>query len=165
MRRIMSSQVLFFSLFLVATASAQTASSQRQPVLDLGSIDQTVDPCTDFYTYACGAWIKKNPIPPDQSRWSVYSKMADDNKLILRDILESAAADPKRDAVKQKIGDYYAACTDEKKIEAAGGMPLNGALEQIAKLHSKQAIGDVAGAMVQRRHVVRIWVRSGFQEL
>ena len=148
MRRIMSSQVLFFSLFLVATASAQTASSQRQPVLDLGSIDQTVDPCTDFYTYACGAWIKKNPIPPDQSRWSVYSKMADDNKLILRDILESAAADPKRDAVKQKIGDYYAACTDEKKIEAAGGMPLNGALEQIAKLHSKQAIGDVAGAMV-----------------
>jgi len=149
MRRIMSCQLLFFSLLFVATASAQTPPSQRQPVLDLGSMDQTVDPCTDFYTHSCGAWIKKNPIPPDQSRWSVYSKMADDNKLILREILESAAAPhPKRDAVKQKIGDYYAACMDEKAIETAGGMPLNRALEQIARLHSKRDIGDVAAAMV-----------------
>jgi endothelin-converting enzyme/putative endopeptidase len=112
-------------------------------------MDQTVDPCNDFYTYSCGGWIKKNPIPPDQSRWSVYSKMADDNKLILRDILESAAApNPSRSAVSQKIGDYYAACMDEKTIEAAGAMPLKGGLDQIAKLHSKQDIGDVVAAMV-----------------
>ena len=38
-------------------------------------MDRTVDPCTDFYRYSCGAWIKKNPIPPDQSRWDVYAKL------------------------------------------------------------------------------------------
>jgi putative endopeptidase len=148
MRRIMSAQIVLSSLLVVA-ASAQTNSAHRQPVLDLGSMDRTIDPCTDFYTYSCGGWIKQNPIPPDQSRWSVYSKMADDNKLILRDILESVATpDPHRDAVKQKIGDYYAACMDEKTIEAAGSMPLKGGLEQIARLHSKREIGDVAAAMV-----------------
>ena len=59
-------------------------------VLDVTSMDTSVDPCTDFFAYSCGGWIKKNPIPPDQTSWSVYSKLEDDNKSILREILESS---------------------------------------------------------------------------
>ncbi len=149
MLRIIYARILSISLFLVVPGFAQTASSHHQPALDVSSMDRTMDPCSDFYTYSCGGWIKNNPIPPDQSRWSVYSKMADDNKLILRSILEAATApDPQRDAGKQKIGDYYAACMDEKTVEAAGATPLRPGLEQIARLHSKGEIGDVAAAMV-----------------
>src|SRR4029077_17183706 len=107
-------------LFAVAFAFAQSTSAAHQPALDVTSMDNSVDPCTNFYTYACGGWMKKNAIPPDQSSWGVYSKLEDDNKFILRDILETAAKPgPARSPVNQKIGDYYAACVDEKAIEAA----------------------------------------------
>ena len=63
-------------------------------------------------------------------------------------ILEAAAApDPKRSAVDQKIGDYYASCTDEKAIDAKGAEPLEPGLEKIAKISSKAEIADVAAAM------------------
>ena len=154
MHRPKSALVFRISFFLVTLAvssvvSAQTASTKPQPVLDVTSMDTSVDPCTDFFIYSCGAWIKKNPIPPDQTSWSVYSKMEDDNKSILREILESAATPATdRDAVKQKIGDYYAACMDEKAVNAAAIKPLQPVLDQIQQLHSKRDIAGVAAVMV-----------------
>jgi putative endopeptidase len=133
---------------LESLVSAQTAPAKTQPVLDVTSMDTSVDPCTDFFTYSCGAWVKNNPIPPDQTSWSVYSKLEDDNKAILREILESAATPAgDRDAVKQKIGDYYSACMDEKAINAAAIKPLQPVLDQIQQLHSRQDIAGVAAAM------------------
>ena len=133
-------------------------------MLDVTSMDTTVDPCTDFFTYSCGGWIKKNPIPPDQSSWSVYSKLEDDNKAILREILESAATPaPDRDAVKQKIGDYYTACMDEKAINAAAIRPLEPLLDQIQQLHSRQHIADVAAIHGLQRRPVPISLGSGLQ--
>src|ERR1700733_1355528 len=132
-----------------SVVTAQTAPAKSKPVLDVTSMDTTVDPCTDFFAYACGTWIKKNPIPPDQTSWSVYSKLEDDNKAILREILESSASPAgKRDAVTQKIGDYYAACMDEEAINAAAIKPLQPVLDQIQQLHSKRDIAGVVAAMV-----------------
>jgi putative endopeptidase len=138
--------VFFVFVLCIASGLGQSPSS-KQPVLDVTSMDTNVDPCTDFYTYSCGGWIKRNPIPPDQSRWGVYSKVEDDNKAELRSILERAAAETSRDAVTQKIGDYYASCMDEKAINAKGDKPLSGALEQIDKLNSKEDIANVTAAM------------------
>src|SRR5258708_1958459 len=58
------------------------------PSLDTGSMDRSVDPCVDFYHYSCGGWQKKNPIPPDETSWSVYGKLFQDNLYFLRGILE-----------------------------------------------------------------------------
>ena len=154
MHRTTSALILLVSVIPVtiagsSVASAQTAPAKSQPVLDVNSMDTSVDPCTDFFTYSCGTWIKKNPIPPDQTSWSVYSKLEDDNKAILREILESAATPaPDRDAIKQKIGDYYAACMDEKAVEAAADKPLRPVLDQIQQLHSRRDIASVVAAMV-----------------
>ena len=94
----------------VAPAIAQQASTEKhEPALDVRSMDRSVDPCTDFFAYSCGGWVKNNPIPPDQAAWDTYSKMQDENTARLRGILEAASkADPGRTAVTQKIGDYYA---------------------------------------------------------
>lgn len=86
------------------------------PVLNVTNLDRSVDPCVDFYKFSCGGWQKKNPIPADQASWSVYAKLAYDNQQFLWGILRDAATAKQRDAVQQKIGDYFAACMDESAV-------------------------------------------------
>jgi endothelin-converting enzyme/putative endopeptidase len=140
---------LAIMFFLSVAHAQQPAIEKAEPALDVTSMDRSVDPCMDFFAYSCGGWIKRNPIPPDQSSWDTYSKMQDENLGRLRGILEAAAApDPKRNAVDQKIGDYYASCADEKAIDAKGVEPLQPALERIARINSKPEIADVAAALI-----------------
>ena len=107
------------------------------PSLDLTSMDRAVDPCTDFYRYSCGSWIKNNPIPPDQARWSVYSKLALENQRFLWGILQQAAQpSPARSKLETEIGDYFAACMDDASREKAGAAPLRADLDKIAALKS-----------------------------
>src|ERR1700678_461963 len=93
-----------------AAAPAQSPASPALPYtpgLNPEFMDRTVDPCVNFYEYSCGGWRKMNPIPSDQTRWDVYAKLYEDNLNYLRVILEQAASAQNRDAVTQKIGDYY----------------------------------------------------------
>ena len=89
------------------------------PSLDLTNLDRSVDPCVDFYKFSCGGWQKNNPIPADQSGWSVYAKLANENQQFLWGILEDDAKAKNRTPVQQKIGDYFAACMDTAAIDAA----------------------------------------------
>jgi endothelin-converting enzyme/putative endopeptidase len=140
-----------FATSLLSWCTAQQAAaapSGHEPALDVSSMDRSIDPCVDFFQYSCGGWIKKNPIPPDQSSWDTYSKMQDENRERLRGILETAArTDSKRDAAAQKIGDYYASCMDEKAIDAKGAQPLQPELERIAQLKSKKDLAEIAASM------------------
>jgi len=130
------------------SAYTQSAASSHASVLDVTSIDTNVDPCTDFFAYSCGSWLQNNPIPPDKTSWGVGGKLADQNRALLREILEEAASGgPGRDPVKQKIGDYYSACMDEKAIETAGASPLKSDLERINKMRSKREMARVVAAM------------------
>jgi endothelin-converting enzyme/putative endopeptidase len=129
---------------LISAANSQQSVSKPQPVLDLTSMDKTVDPCTDFYSYSCGGWMKKNPIPPDQSSWSAYGKLQDENTAQLRDILETAAMpSADRNAANQRIGDYYAACMDEKAVESVGIRPLQPYLDEVGRLSSKTGLAEI----------------------
>ncbi len=112
------------------------------PSLDLSSMNRAVDPCTDFYQYACGSWIKNNPIPPDQARWNVYSKLATENQRFLWGILEQAAKpSTTRTPVETEIGDYFNACMDEAAREKSGAAPLQAELDKVAALKS---VADLA---------------------
>jgi putative endopeptidase len=139
--------ILCSATCLIGVASAQD-ETKHEPVLDIDSMDRSIDPCGDFFTYSCGGWIKNNPIPPDQASWDTYAKMQDENRVRLRGILEAAAVpDPNRTAVTQKIGDYYASCMDEKAIEAKGAEPLKPELERISNLQSKAELAQLAAEM------------------
>ena len=99
-------------------AQAQKPSSSAEqiknvPSFDLNAMDKSVDPCVDFYQYACGNWIKNNPIPADQPEWGLFNELHERNQMILRNILEKTSADnPGRSSNDQKIGDYYYSCMD-----------------------------------------------------
>jgi putative endopeptidase len=111
---------------------------------DPANIDRTADPCVDFYQYACGGWIKSNPIPGDQSRWGRFEALAERNRETLRQILEASAKPaPGRDGVTQKIGDYYAACMDESAINAKGLKPIQPQLDRIAALKNKSQLAGL----------------------
>ena len=150
----------------VAPAIAQQASTEKhEPALDVRSMDRSVDPCTDFFAYSCGGWVKNNPIPPDQAAWDTYSKMQDENTARLRGILEAASkADPGRTAVTQKIGDYYASCTDEQAIEGKGAESIRPMLDRISKLNSKQELADVASSMPTANVLFRLESIQDFRD-
>ena len=116
------------------------------PSLDLAAMDRSVDPCVDFYAYSCGGWMRANPIPPDQAAWSVYGKLAEENRRFLWGALKEAAVPrPGRSAVEQKIGDYFAACMDVAAIDRAGLGPLRTSLDAIARLRSTRELPALVG--------------------
>ena len=172
-------RVFLFSmtaLLLPALAAAQAATPPPPlvdpvdkpgprvvPGFDPAALDRTVEPCADFYKFACGGWLAKNPVPPDRARWGRFDELSERNQATLRAILEKAAASP----ADQKIGDYYQACMDEKGIEAMGLRPIKSTLDRIAAIKSK---GELA-AEIGRLHLqgvdapLRLRLAAGLQGL
>src|SRR5262245_12798121 len=101
----------------VALAHAQPGAKSESG-LDLSLLDRGADPCTDFYAYACGGWTKHQAIPADRSSWGVAERLQEENETRLRKILEDAGK--AGDAETKKIGDYYASCMDEPRIDGRG---------------------------------------------
>ena len=161
-------------LFALATGIClSTAAADEQPTtrlpytpsLDVRAMDPAVDPCVDLYQYACGGWIVNNPIPPDQSRWSVYGKAYLDNQQYLWGILQDNSIDqPGRNETQQLIGDYFAACMDVKRVEQLGGTPLDSDLQAIAELDDKSQLGDLIARLIGQTDSSNFFFAVGSQQ-
>ena len=141
----------FFTLSFGLALGQTPVAQKTAPGFSIDAIDKSVDPCVDFYQYACGNWMKNTEIPADQSSWVSFAELYERNLITLRDILEKAAVEsPGRSAIEQKIGDYYSACMDEKTADAKGLEPLKAELERISSAKDKPALVDA----IARTHMI-----------
>jgi len=147
-------KLLYFCLLLAAGAISQSCPAQdagaqkKLRTLDPSLMDATVDPCVNFYQYACGSWLKHNPVPADHSSYGRDTEITDQNELVLKSILERAAAGgSERSPNEQKIGDYYATCIDQNAINQAGLKPLQPVFERIDALQAKSELPELTGSL------------------
>jgi endothelin-converting enzyme/putative endopeptidase len=152
---------------LLAVAQTSVASHAQTPppsaaelrVFDPSLIDTSVDPCENFYLYSCNGWLKRNPLPADQTSYGRYTELAELNRLQLRQILEQAAspaAGATRSPNEQKIGEEYASCMDTAAVNKLGIAPLQPELDRIA------AIKTAAQLPAEVAHLQSIGVNAFF---
>lgn len=110
------------------------------------NLDTTVSPAEDFFQYANGGWIKKNPIPEEQSSWGIGNLVIEENLKRLREISEKAASsNAAKGSPDQKIGDFWTMAMDSVKIEADGIKPLQPWLDKINSISDiKSLVATVA---------------------
>jgi putative endopeptidase len=126
---------LFAAVALTITAcsaSPRTSAPPERAVtlaavgLEPASLDRSVDPCVDFFQFACGGWLKSQQIPADRASWSRWAQIDEHNKAALHTLLEAAASSS--DPTSKQLGDYYASCMDVAAIDKSGLAPIRSLL-------------------------------------
>jgi len=144
------------ALFVVISFCLSTFAQTHG--FDLSNMDKSVNACDDFFEYANGNWVKNTAIPPSQSRWGNFNILAENNRDVLKKVLEETPRNAPAGSDAQMIGDFYRSCMNEAAIEKAGISPLRPFLKQI---DSMKNIKDVQRQLAVM-HTMGVPVLFGF---
>src|SRR5271163_2109064 len=143
-------------------APGPTTEPKKPIIFDLSAIDKTADPCVDFYQYACGNWVKNNPVPADQTRWGRFNELSERNNYLLYAELKAAADAPKT-PLQKKYGDYFAACMNDDLADKLGAKPVEPVMKTIASLEDKKQLSATV-AELQAKYAVGTFYQLGIQQ-
>lgn len=144
---------IFFALTTAVTIAAcnnNATTNNPKPDILAADIDSTVKPGDDFFEYANGGWIKRNPIPADQSSWGIGNLVIEENLKRLKEISEkSAASNAAKGSNDQKIGDFWAMAMDSVKIETDGLKPIQPLLDKLNAVTDTKSLMDIIASFKQ----------------
>ena len=135
-------------LFKVVSMVAPLALLLVASDIDRTAMDKSCKPCDDFWRFANGGWIDKNPIPASKPGWGTMAVMAEANRERARTILEAAriSAAP-AGSNERKIGDFYASCMDTAAIDKRGMEPLRKDLELVNLIRDAKGVAATIVAL------------------
>lgn len=133
---------------MVSCGNAPVKDTAKVEAIDLANLDTAVAPGTDFYLYACGGWMKNNPLKPEYSRFGTFDQLRDDNQVQLRSLIEELGTTPQQEGtVGQKIGMLYAMGLDSAKLNAGGFEPIKEQLAEISKIATKADVSRMVATL------------------
>ena len=144
-----------FPLLMVGAAFCVGCADQKQSkeevevaAINLAYLDTTVAPGTDFYQYACGGWIEKNPLKPEYSRFGTFDQLRENNQKQLHDLIEELSENPQEaGSIGKKIGDLFAMGMDSTKLNTEGAAPIQEELEAINNLATKADVTKMVATL------------------
>ncbi|HEX8812026.1 MAG TPA: M13 family peptidase, partial [Terracidiphilus sp.] len=165
--------MIFSSAVSLGAAAApldQNASTQDS----MQGMDPSIRPGNDFYRYANGGWLKTAEISAGQSSYDMRAILTERTSQRVRKLIQdAAAAQPARDSIAQKVGDYYASFMDEDGIDAKGLTPLADEMARISAITNRASLSaylgttlntEVDGLTANADHIFGVWVNQSFTD-
>lgn len=120
------------ALTAVAKPLAPFGPEPALPAFSISNMDRSVSPALDFYSFACGEWVKNNPVPADKSRWTSFGQLAERNSYLIHALLEDAAVkNSPKGTPSREAGDFYISAMDTNRLEQLRFQPIAGDLKRI----------------------------------
>lgn len=138
----------FIALALMATSCNSKKEAAQKGGIQIANLDQTANPRNDFYQYACGGWMKANPLTDEYSRFGSFDQLAENNRSQIKSLIEDLAHQQSQPgSVAQKVGDLYNIAMDSAKLNADGVAPIKGYLEKIEALDNRAVLSECLAGM------------------
>ena len=121
-RALLKVVMLFLAVTSLLTYAQGNNDNTKKSGFDITNLDRSISPTKDFYEFAVGGWVKKHPMPDDQTRWGSFDILQEENNMILKKILDEVSANKNWEigSARQKIGDFYSVAMDSNRIEKEG---------------------------------------------
>ena len=138
----------FIALALIATSCNSKKEATQESGIRLANLDQTINPRNDFYQYACGGWMKANPLTDEYSSFGSFDQLAENNRTQIKGLIEELAKKQSQPgSITQKIGDLYNIAMDSAKLNADGVAPIKEYLDKLASIKDRNGLSQEIATM------------------